>query len=153
MTDLCISLLIVVFHKPLVSLFTDNPEIILLSVGIFLVDIVTEQARAISHVYEQALRAAGDVLITMIVVLVSCWTFGVGLSYILSITCNMGLIGCWIGIALDESVREIFTYFRWRSQKWKKKLKSSFFFCFEIVKLFRNRHFIFTRFLVYISYA
>ncbi len=117
--NLLVSSVIVAMRAPLLSLFTDNAWIIDLSLGIFLVDIVTEQARAVSHVYEYALRAAGDVTYTLKILLVSCWVFSVGLAYLLSIPMGWGLIGCWIGLALDETVRAVSTVYRWRSGKWK----------------------------------
>ena len=116
--NLLVSVLIILMRKPLLSLFTDNSLIIQMSLGILLVDIVTEQARAVSHVHEHALRASGDVTPTMIVTLISCWVFSVGLAYFLSIYCGLGLIGCWIGLAIDESIRAVYTYYRWRTGKW-----------------------------------
>jgi len=114
-----VSLFIVLLRAPLLALFTDNTWIIEASLGIFLVDIITEQARAVSQVYEYALRAAGDVLFTLKILLVSCWVFSVGLACALSIPLGWGLIGCWIGLALDETVRAVSTVYRWRSGKWK----------------------------------
>ena len=118
--NLTVSLLIVFLRRPLLSLFTDNAAILQMAQGILLVDILTEQARAVSHVYEYALRAAGDVTPTMIVTLVSCWLFSVGLAYVLSIVCEMGLIGCWIGLAIDEGIRAVYTWCRWKKGKWRK---------------------------------
>lgn len=117
--NLLASLTVLVLHRPLLSLFTENEKIIALSVGIFAVDIIIEQARAVSHVYEYALRATGDVIFFMIVLTASCWIFSIGLAYFLAIECNMGLIGCWIGLAADESVRGIVSYMRWRGGKWR----------------------------------
>ncbi len=119
--NLTVSLLIVFLRRPLLSLFTDNAVILQMALGILLVDILTEQARAVSHVYEYALRAAGDVTPTMIVTLISCWVFSVGLAYVLSIVCELGLIGCWIGLAIDEGIRAVYTYYRWRAGKWLKE--------------------------------
>ena len=116
--NLLVSLLIILLREPILSLFTDNQLIIDMALGILLVDLIVEQARAVSHVYEYALRAAGDVTKTMIVTLVSGWVFSVGLAYVLSIPCGMGLIGCWIGLAIDESIRAIFTFIRWQKGKW-----------------------------------
>lgn len=120
--NLMISLLILICRDSILSLFTANEAIINMALGVFLVDILVEQARAVSHIYEYALRAAGDVTLTMIVTLLSCWLFSVGAAYFLSITCNLGLIGCWIGLAIDESIRAVFTYYRWRSEKWTLKV-------------------------------
>ena len=116
--NLAISLGILFLYRPLLSIFTDNPWIITTAVGIFLVDIVTEQARAVSQIYEYALRAAGDVMFSFKVLLVSCWVFSVGLAYVLCIPLGWGLIGCWIGLALDETVRAVSTVYRWRTGKW-----------------------------------
>ncbi len=117
--NLIISLAIVIFRKQIFSIYTDDKSIITLVFWVLIIDIITEQARAVSQIYEYALRAAGDVYASMVVLLVSCWVFSVGLSYLLSITCGLGLVGCWIGLAIDESIRAIYTYFRWKSGKWK----------------------------------
>ena len=119
--NLCISVAIVLLRVPLVSIFTDSDEIISLALWIFLIDIIAEQARGVSQVYEYALRGAGDMKFMMVVAIVSCWVFGVGLAYLLSIPLGMGLIGCWIGMVIDESVRAVFSYFRWQSEAWNKK--------------------------------
>ena len=106
--------MVIFLRVPLLSLFTDDPRIIALFFGVALIDILAEQARAVSQVYEYALRATGDVLFTVVILIVSCWSLSIGLSYYLSIHCGLGLLGCWIGLALDESVRAITTFFRWR---------------------------------------
>ena len=121
--NLTMSLLVLLLRLPLLSMFTDDARIIGLSLAIMLIDIVTEQARAVSQVYEYALRATGDVLFTVVILIISCWCFSIGLAYFLSIKCGMGLVGCWIGLALDESVRAITTFFRWRYQR--KKLRAA----------------------------
>ena len=113
LVNLSISLLIVAAHRPLVGIFSDNAQIISLAVGIFLVDVITEQGRAVSHVYEYALRSVGDVWCSLVALTLSCWTFGIGLSYLLVVELNMGLLGCWIGLAADEAFRGVFTYIRW----------------------------------------
>jgi|GEM_PF-1400035 len=116
-----ISLTVILLRKPLLAQFTQNQQIITLALGIFLIDLLVEQARAVSQVYEYALRATGDVLFSLIILICSCWIFSIGLSYFLAIKCNLGLIGCWIGLAVDEWIRAIVTYFRWRSGKWQKE--------------------------------
>ena len=111
-----ISLGIVLLRVPLLSMFTSEREIYAIALGVFLVDILVEGARAISHIYEYSLRSTGDVAPTMITTLISCWVFSVGLAYVLSIPCGLGLVGFYIGLALDEWVRAIFVFFRWKSR-------------------------------------
>ena len=120
--NLVVSLSVVVLRRQLLGLFTDDGLIISLSLGVFAIDIITEQARAISQVYEYALRAAGDILFSTIILIISCWVCSIGLAYFLAIECGMGVSGLWIGLAVDETVRAIVTYLRWKSGKWKKEL-------------------------------
>lgn len=111
-----ISLSIILLRVPLLKMFTDETRIFTIALGVFLMDILVEQARAISHIYEYSLRSTGDVTPTMITTFISCWVFSVGLAYVLSIPCGMGLIGFYIGLACDEWVRAIFTFFRWKQR-------------------------------------
>ena len=94
-----------------------------MSFGIMLVDIIIELARGVSHIYESSLRAVNDVTLTMVVTLVSSWTFSVGLGYLLAFPCNMGLLGFWVALAVDEFVRATYTYLRWKSNRWSTKIK------------------------------
>ncbi len=112
--NLLISVSIVALRIPLLSLFTEEKEIFAIALGVFLVDILTEQARAISHIYEYSLRSTGDVMPTMLTTLASCWIFSVALAYFLAIPLGLGLVGFYIGLACDEWVRAIFTFFRWK---------------------------------------
>ena len=44
-----------------------------------------------------------------------------GLSYVIGIPLGYGLVGMWIGFALDENIRGIILMRRWRSGKWRDK--------------------------------
>ena len=108
------SVIVILLRRQLIGIFTDNELIINISTVIFCVDVITEQARAVSHVYEYSLRAIGDVLYSTVVLIISCWAFSVGFSYLLAIKYGIGLLGCWIGLAIDEIIRAGVTYFRWK---------------------------------------
>lgn len=116
--NLIISLLIAILYKPLISIFTENPLIIETALLVFAIDIIAEVSRGISQVYEYALRSAGDMKFMLIIVFVSCWTISVGLAYFLSITCDIGIIGCYIAVAIDELIRAVAAFYRWQSNKW-----------------------------------
>ncbi len=49
------------------------------------------------------------------------WVFSVGLGFILTITCKLGLMGFWIALVVDDVVRAIFTSLRWKSNRWATK--------------------------------
>lgn len=115
LVNLTVSLLILLLRVPIVGIFSKNENILALAIGVFAVDILTEQGRAFSHIYEYALRAIGDVWVNLIALVCSCWMLGIGLAYVCAIQLNLGIIGCWIGLAADECFRGVFTYLRWKS--------------------------------------
>lgn len=45
----------------------------------------------------------------------------VGLSYVIGIPLGYGLVGMWVGFALDENVRGVILLRRWRLGKWRDK--------------------------------
>jgi len=116
--NLLVSLAILLLRAPLLSIFTKDAEILQLALPIFVIDLFAEQARGVSQVYEYALRGVGDMKFMMIVTTLSCWICGVGLAYLLSIPLGLGLVGCWIGMALDECIRAVASYLRWRKGAW-----------------------------------
>lgn len=67
------------------------------------------------------LRACNDVKFTMIVAIVSMWTFRIGFSYVLGIWLGMGAVGVWIAMIMDWTVRVAFFVTRFLSGRWKKK--------------------------------
>lgn len=116
--NLTLSLLLILLRVPILSIFTKQEEIIAMSLTIFAIDIIQEQSRACSQIYEYALRSTGDTLFSMLGILISCWVNGVGVAYLLGIHLGMGLPGIWIGFAADEFTRAVVTAGRWRTKKW-----------------------------------
>jgi len=49
------------------------------------------------------------------------WSIAVGLSYVIGIPLGYGLVGMWIGFAIDENIRGVILLLRWRSGKWRNK--------------------------------
>lgn len=117
-TNFILSLIVFIFCKPLISMFTSDSSVIALAACVMAVDIIVEVARAVNNISEKSLNANGDVKTTFIVPLFTCWIFGVLLAYILGIKCGLGLIGCWIGFAADEVAKASIYIIRWKSGKW-----------------------------------
>ena len=118
------SLAVLIFHKPLISIFTESKEILAIVPLVFLVDIAVEGFRAINHVSESSLNANKDVFTTLLASTISCWLGSVLLSYILGIWLGLGLLGCWIAFACDEGIKAIIYLIRWKSGKWIKRSES-----------------------------
>ncbi|MBQ3891042.1 MAG: MATE family efflux transporter, partial [Lachnospiraceae bacterium] len=116
-----LSAIIFFFHKPLLSLFTSNPEIIAMGASVFFIDIFVEFGRAFNHIEDYSLRGTGDVLVPMLVNMSSCWFMSILFSYILGVHFKMGLNGCWIAFMMDECCRGLILFVRFKSGKWKLK--------------------------------
>lgn len=117
----CVSLIILLFSRTLLSQFTRNETIITFGIGALVVDFILEQGRATVLLFIMTLRSAGDVLFPVIIGLFSMWFFAVFCGYTFGILFGWGLAGMWIGFALDECSRGTLLYFRWKSQKWKRR--------------------------------
>lgn len=105
----------------IIRIFTSDPEIIQMAKGIMLIDIMVEIGRGFNHIEGNSLRGAGDVVYPMIISLSSCWIMSILFSYILGVRFELGLLGCWIAFAMDETFRATSFFLRWRSRKWTTK--------------------------------
>lgn len=113
-----ISIVVFIFNKPLISMFTDKISIISIVGTIFALDILVEAFRAVNHIGEFSLNANGDVKSTLVISTVSTWVFGVLLSYIFGIVLDMGLVGIWVAFVVDELARTVAYCIRFKSKKW-----------------------------------
>ncbi|MBU8731830.1 MATE family efflux transporter [Cytobacillus oceanisediminis] len=116
-----IAILISIFRADLLSLFTNNRQIIDVGSQLLLLCLILEPGRTLNIVVINSLRATGDAAFTVIFGVISMWGIAVPASYILGIQMGMGLTGVWIAFIADEWFRGIIMYFRWRSRAWEKK--------------------------------
>ncbi|MEH7649716.1 MATE family efflux transporter [Bacillus safensis] len=102
----------------LLTFFTSNREIIQIAATLLLLTIILEPGRSFNMVIINSLRAAGDAKFPVYMAMISMWGIGLPIAYLLGIQLEMGLVGVWISFIVDEWVRGIFMYRRWRSRAW-----------------------------------
>lgn len=107
------------FSKPILGIFTDNEEVILLGSLLLLMTIILEPGRAFNLIVINCLRAAGDVKFPVFVGILSMWGVSVPLAYLFGIHFGFGLAGIWIGFIADEWLRGLLMLWRWRQGKWR----------------------------------
>lgn len=115
-----LSLVFILFRKPLLGIFTQNQELIQLGCLIMLFDWVVETGRAFNHIVPNALRGAGDVRYPVVITIFSMWGISLPLCYLLGIHFHLGLLGIWFAYAADEWFRGLLLYRRWRSKQWQR---------------------------------
>ena len=76
-----------------------------------------------SFTLPNTLRAAGDVMWTMGISIVSMWVFRIGTAYFFSNVFQLGLIGIWIAMTIDWMFRGCCYWLRFRSGKWERAMK------------------------------
>lgn len=63
-------------------------------------------------------RAAGDVMVPMVIAIASMWVFRLALSYVLGTMLELGLMGIWIAMSVDWIFRAICYLIRFRGHRW-----------------------------------
>lgn len=113
--------LVFLFRKPIMSIFTTNPDILKASLKIFPLMILLEMGRVFNIVIINSLHAAGDIKFPMFMGITCVFTVAVLFSYLFGISLGWGLAGIWLANTMDEWIRGLAMYFRWKSKKWQNK--------------------------------
>ena len=113
--------LFAIFARPIVSLFTDDPRMIMLVSTLLAVDIVLEIGRAVNMVFGIALKASGDAVYPVVIAAIFMFVCAVGGTWFFGLRLELLAVGAYIGLALDECVRAVFMFGRWQSGKWREK--------------------------------
>lgn len=109
------------FAEPLLRLFSSDPQVIALGRQILTVELLLEISRAINMTLVFALQAAGDVRFPIYLSVVVVWSVAVAGGYLLGVTAGLGLLGVWIAMAADETIRAVVLLIRWKGGKWQTK--------------------------------
>lgn len=104
----------------IMTLFSKDPEMISLVKKLLTIDIILEIGRVTNLVYGNALKTSGDAVFPAVIAAVFMYVCAVGGTYFFGIHMGLCAIGAYIGLAMDECVRAIGMYFRWKSGKWRK---------------------------------
>jgi Na+-driven multidrug efflux pump len=110
-----------IFSKPLIGLFTDDPQMISIVGYLLIIDIALEIGRASNLVFGIGLKTAGDALYPMVVAVVFSFICAAGGTWFFGIHLGWLAVGAYCAMALDECTRAVFMFGRWKSGKWKNK--------------------------------
>ncbi len=114
-------LLLNLVKGPVIAIFTQVPEIAQMTYTLLLFSIYIEFGRSINLVTISALKGAGDVRFPVFFGVCSMWGIMVLGSYLLGIKAGWGLVGIWLSIGTDETIRGFFMLLRWKSKRWMTK--------------------------------
>ncbi|AEJ20370.1 MATE family efflux transporter [Gracilinema caldarium] len=114
-------LLLNIFKRPLIGIFTHVKEIAVVTYNMLFVSFYVETGRSINLITIPALKGAGDVQFPVMVGIVSMWGLGVLGAWLLGLHFGLGMVGIWLAVGTDETIRGIIMLFRWKSKRWMTK--------------------------------
>lgn len=120
-TTMSLSVLFACMGENVLSLLTDNPEIIKLGCTILFIDIIVEIGKATNIYYTTVLRSVGDVNFPFYVGITIQWLVGVLFGWMFGLGFGWGLIGMWWALFLDEGIRGAIFVWRWHSKRWQER--------------------------------
>ena len=129
LTSICmiaVSVIMILLCRTMLLLYHLTPETEELAVQVIRYHaFMCTFAWAPSFSLPNTLRAAGDVVWTMMIAIVSMWVFRIGTAYFFSNVFHLGLIGIWIAMTIDWIFRGICYVARFHGGKWEKAMKKT----------------------------
>ena len=105
-----------IFAEPLIKIFSDDPEVIVLGSQVLRVVAFAEPLFGASIVSSGTLRGAGDSKFPFIISLSTMWGVRITLSMLLA--ARMGLVGVWLAMAIELMTRGSIFLIRVLRGKW-----------------------------------
>ncbi len=117
---ICIGIIFFIFARQFAMIFTDAKEIQEMVIRVLRLIALFQPFAAITQVFTSALQGAGDTKFPMYATLIGIWCGRVIVGYLLGVTFGLGLLGVWLGYALDITIRGIILLKRFLNGKWQK---------------------------------
>lgn len=111
-------LIYLIWHDWFLSLFTQDPVIKTTAFWILVVCLFMEPIRSINILGGVALKTIGDGTFSASMGIIFMW--GVVPVIILASSLGTGIIGLWVCLLIDEMLRAIINFWRWKGGVWKK---------------------------------
>ncbi|CAH0526031.1 MATE family efflux transporter [Vibrio hippocampi] len=111
LSAMCTATATLIFKQPIISLYTDNPEVMSLAMQLLLFAAIYQCTDSVQVVAAGALRGYKDMKAIFNCTFVSYWIIGLPLGYILAMTDalvpRMGVFGFWIGFIAGLSTAAV----------------------------------------------
>ena len=116
--NLSVMVVVMILQRPILSLFTKNPEILAIVFWILVVDVILEFGRPFNLVIGCCIRGSGDVRWAIVASMMSIVFVLIPLAYVFTRVIPLGVPGVLIAYCIDEWLRGMLMTWRWRSRRW-----------------------------------
>jgi putative MATE family efflux protein len=113
------------FAIPILSLFTNNSDVLRLGQQLMLISLANEIGRTLNLLFIFSLRSANDTVFPVIMGVISMYGISVLMGYVLGVALGFGVVGIFMAMSMDELFRGAFMSIRWKRKTWHKYAVSS----------------------------
>lgn len=109
--------ILVLFGRNVLGLFTKDVDILNLCTSLLLLNLLLQPGKMVNMAIGNSLNAVGDTRYTMKISLIFMWLIATGCSYLFGVSLGIGIIAIYSCMIIDEYVRGVLSFFRWRGRK------------------------------------
>lgn len=113
-----LAVIYLLFSRPIFLLFSSETDILSYGDMIMRLMVVVVFLQISQVIFTGCLRGAGDARYTALVSLISVAFVRPFSGWLLCYPIGLGLLGAWLGLAMDQLVRFLMTYVRFKKGKW-----------------------------------
>ncbi|HCS75226.1 MAG TPA: MATE family efflux transporter [Clostridiales bacterium] len=115
-----LSLIFFFLGKPIVSLYTNEAEVIAQGARILMFVALVQPLQSSQFILAGALRGAGDTRATAVISFITILIIRPSLAQFSINVLDWGLEGAWFALLMDQAIRSLLVLFRFNSGKWKR---------------------------------
>ncbi|MGN0340520.1 MAG: MATE family efflux transporter [Lachnospira sp.] len=117
--SIVVGLAFILFNRQIIDLFSNDIDVINLGSKVVMVLGLVQPIQAVQFTLTGALRGAGDTLFAAVVTMITAVGVRLLVSYIFVFILGWGLMGAWIALFCDQTVRTVAIIIRYIGGKWK----------------------------------
>ena len=114
-----IGVVLALFGGQIVNIYNSTPEIVEMGGKLLAIVAITQPFQSSQFVTTGALRGAGDTKYPAVVIFICTLIVRSVLGYIFVIQLNMGLVGAWFAIVVDQLLKTAMIFARYNTGKWR----------------------------------
>ena len=114
-----IGVILALFGGQIVNIYNSTPEIVEMGGKLLAIVAITQPFQSSQFVTTGALRGAGDTKYPAVVIFICTLIVRSVLGYIFVVQLDMGLIGAWFAIVVDQLLKTAMIFARYNTGKWR----------------------------------
>ncbi|NLI39515.1 MAG: MATE family efflux transporter [Clostridiaceae bacterium] len=113
-----VGLIFVLFSHPMARLYNKEVEVVALAGLVLKILALALPGQCTQLSLAGALRGAGDTMYPLYASAFGIWGFRVVVAHVFVNIFQWGLVGAWVALVMDQTIRALIVYVRYRSDKW-----------------------------------